>query len=98
MTTQVDWRARAQQTIDAVLAKAVGTGTVEVSSMVIAGHPAQVLLDACAGADLLVVGNRGHGGLTEILPDSVREHVITHATCPVLVMCHPTQAPSGSSE
>ena len=78
--------------------RALGADSVKISSAVIAGTPAQVLLDASAGAQLLVVGDSGHGGLTLTLPGSVREHVITHATCPVLVMCHPTQAPSGSSD
>ena len=31
------------------------------------GIAAQVLLDACVGADLLVVGSRGHGGFTKAL-------------------------------
>jgi nucleotide-binding universal stress UspA family protein len=96
LTTQVDWRTKAQQTIDTAVDRAIGADSVDVSSMVIAGHPAQVLLYASAGAQLLVVGNRGHGALNEILPGSVREHVITHATCPVLVMCHPTQAAPSS--
>lgn len=98
MTTRVDWRAKAQHTIDERLAGATGTDTVEVSSVVIAGHPAEVLLDASAGAELLVVGKRSHGGCTDQLPGSVREDVITHATCPVLVMCHPSDASAGTSE
>ncbi len=62
--------------------------------MVIVGRPAQVLVEASAGADLLVVGNRGHGGFPEMLPGSVREQVITHATCPVLVACRASEAPT----
>jgi len=92
MTTHVDWRTKAQQTIDTAVDRALGADSVKVSSAVIAGNPAQVLLDASAGAQLLVVGNSGHGGLTQTLPGSVREHVITHATCPVLVMFHATEA------
>ena len=92
LTTHVDWPAKAQQTIDAALESIVDTYSTEVSSVVIAGNPAQVLLDASVGAQVLVVGNSGHGGLTQTLPGSVREHVITHATCPVLVMCHATDA------
>ena len=92
MTPHVDWRTRAQQTIDTAVDRALGGDSVKVCSAVIAGHPAQVLLDASAGAQLLVVGNSGQGGLTQTLPGSVREHVITHATCPVLVMFHATEA------
>jgi nucleotide-binding universal stress UspA family protein len=96
MTTHIDWRSRAQQTIDTAVDRVAGADSVKVSSAVIAGHPAQVLLDASVGAQLLVVGNSGHGGLTETLPGSVREQVITHATCPVLVMCHATAAEPSS--
>jgi len=79
-------------TIDTAVDRALGADSVKISSAVIAGTPAQVLLDASAGAQLLVVGDSGHGGLTLTLPGSVREHVITHATCPVLVMFHATEA------
>ena len=92
MTAHVDWRTKAQQTIDTAVHSARGADSAKISSAVIAGHPAEVLLEASVGAQLLVVGNSGHGGLTETLPGAVREHVITHATCPVLVMCHTTEA------
>ena len=96
ITAHVDWPAKAKQTIDAAVDKAVDIDNVTVSSVVIAGHPAQVLLEVSVGAELLVIGNSGHGGFTESLPGSVREHVITNATCPVLVVCHTGKAPAGS--
>jgi hypothetical protein len=43
---------------------------VNVSSTVIAGQAAPVLLDASIGAELRVVAYRGHGALSEMLPDS----------------------------
>ncbi len=49
------------------------------------GDPADILLDEAEGARLLVVGNRGHGRLTEALLGSVGQHVIEHAACPVVV-------------
>ena len=97
LTARVDWPAKAQQIIDAGLEKAVDTYSTKVSSAALEGHPAQVLLEASVGAELLVIGNSGHGGFTESLPGSVREHVVTNATCPVLVMCHAFKAPAGSS-
>ena len=47
-----------------------GSG-VPVHARVVEGDPAQVLLDACDSADLLVVGSRGHGGFAEALLGSV---------------------------
>lgn len=98
MTTRVDLRAKAQQTIDARLAEAMSAASVKVSVVDIAGHPAEVLLDASVGAELLVVGKRSQGGFTDLLPGPVSDDVITRATCPVLVMCHASDASAGASE
>jgi nucleotide-binding universal stress UspA family protein len=59
---------------------------VEVRPRVAEGRAAQVLVDASEGADLLVVGNRGHGGLTEALLGSVGQYCVRHASCPVVIM------------
>jgi nucleotide-binding universal stress UspA family protein len=59
---------------------------VEVWPHVVEGRAAQVLVDAAEGADLLVVGNRGHGGLTEALLGSVGQYCVRHAPCPVVIM------------
>lgn len=59
---------------------------VTVTGEVAEGHPAEVLLKAAAGADLLVVGSRGHGGFAGMLLGSVSSHAVHHAHCPVLVV------------
>jgi nucleotide-binding universal stress UspA family protein len=38
------------------------------------------------GADLIVLGSRGHSGITEVLLGSVSSYVIHHACCSVLVV------------
>jgi nucleotide-binding universal stress UspA family protein len=59
---------------------------VHISAAVIEGHPAQVLLRAAEGADLLVVGSRGHGGFAGALLGSVSQHCAHHAPCPLIIV------------
>ena len=49
-------------------------------------QPAHALLEQAKGAALLVVGFRGHGGLSEALLGSVSQHVVHHAPCPVVIV------------
>ncbi len=58
----------------------------QIRPHVVEGHPVQVLLDAARGADLVVVGSRGHGGFSGALLGSVSQNVVHHAPCPVLIM------------
>ena len=69
---------------------------VSMRSHVVEGNPARVLLDAVAGADLLVVGSRGHGGFAEALLGSVSQHCVQHAGCPVVVIRSQTGTASTS--
>jgi nucleotide-binding universal stress UspA family protein len=59
---------------------------VKITSKVLQGNAAQVLLPESAEADLLVVGSRGHGGFAEALLGSTGQHRVHHATCPVVVI------------
>jgi nucleotide-binding universal stress UspA family protein len=59
---------------------------VKIRSTIIEGHPAPALVEASKGADLLVVGSRGHGEFAGMLLGSVSEHCVTNAHCPVLVL------------
>jgi nucleotide-binding universal stress UspA family protein len=53
------------------------------------GSAADVLIAESHGADLLVVGGRGHGGFTSMLLGSVTMQCVLHATCPVAVVHSP---------
>jgi nucleotide-binding universal stress UspA family protein len=59
---------------------------VEVRPRVVEGRAGRVLVDAAEGADLLVVGSRGHVGLAEVLLGSVGQYCAHHASCPVVIM------------
>jgi nucleotide-binding universal stress UspA family protein len=58
---------------------------VEVRPYVTEGRAGPVLVAAAEGADLLVVGCRGHGGLAEALLGSVGQYCVHHASCPVVI-------------
>lgn len=50
--------------------------------------PREALLSAAEGADLLVVGDRGHGGIPPLLLGAVSQASLVHAPCSVAVV-HP---------
>lgn len=57
-----------------------------VERLVGEGPAAQVILEACKGAELVVVGSRGRGGFSGLLLGSVSNQVAHHATCPVAIV------------
>lgn len=50
------------------------------------GPSAEVLLKAATGADMLVVGSRGHGTFAGMVLGSVSQHCVQHAPCAVVVI------------
>jgi nucleotide-binding universal stress UspA family protein len=58
----------------------------QASVSAVLGDPTEVLLGAAEGADLLVVGNRGRGSLSQALLGSTSARVSDHAPCPVVVV------------
>lgn len=82
-----DWEELAEKVLTEAIAEvATLPGTAPIQHRVIRGNAARVLLDASAGADMLVVGSRGHGGFVEALLGSTSQHCVHHATCPVVVI------------
>lgn len=59
---------------------------VKVVEEVVSDHPAAILTEASAGADLLVVGTHGRGALGSALLGSVGHAVLHHARCPVAII------------
>jgi nucleotide-binding universal stress UspA family protein len=78
------------ETVAEVTAEVTGERPpVPVRTTVLEGHPAYLLIQAADGADLLVLGCRGHGGFVGALLGSVSQYCVQHATCPVVVIRGP---------
>lgn len=92
-----DFEANAKNALVEALAEVSGVEPdVLVRPLVTEGFAAEVLLHEAQGADLLVVGSRGHGGLTSALLGSVSMYCVLHAHCPVLVLREGCQVPDGA--
>jgi len=61
---------------------------VLISTEVAVGSPAETITQRAAdlGADLIVVGTHGRGGVSHLLIGSVAERVIRLASCPVMTV------------
>jgi nucleotide-binding universal stress UspA family protein len=83
-----DMASTASDTLRTAVGAVMGQeeGGVTIRSHVREGYPARVLMDMADGADLLVVGCRGHGGFAGLLLGSVSAHCVHHAPCSVLVI------------
>jgi nucleotide-binding universal stress UspA family protein len=83
-----DWVTLTEKYLQESVARAVDElhSRVRIVTRVVQGHPAQALLNAATGAELLVVGSRGHGKLAGMLLGSVSQHCVQHAPCPVVVV------------
>jgi nucleotide-binding universal stress UspA family protein len=80
-------RSAAGAVLDAMVREAIpDANDVEIERRVIEGAAAAVLVEESRGADLLVVGSRGHGGFAQLLLGSVSQQCAHHAECPVVIV------------
>ena len=72
----------------AALAASVRESGLECQTVHLEGNPADEIVDYATkiGADLIVMGTHGRGGLRRLLLGSVAEKVLRAACCPVLVV------------
>ncbi|UCD38112.1 MAG: universal stress protein [Fidelibacterota bacterium] len=77
------------------LVSSTGVEDLQVDYLIREGEPAEVIIDIARGihsdmeepnSPLIVMGTNGRDSLKERLLGSVAEHVVRHATCPVLVI------------
>jgi nucleotide-binding universal stress UspA family protein len=84
-----DFRRGAEASLDQTLKEAGADADTEgltIERRVEQGQAATVLIEESQGADLLVVGSRGHGGFAQLLLGSVSQQCAQHASCPVVVV------------
>jgi len=79
-------RKAVREQTDKVLERLGGAVPPQVTVTAVAGFPADELLVASVGADLVVVGARGVGGFTDLVMGSISSQVTRHAHCPVAVI------------
>lgn len=85
--SDADFEAQARACLKETVDKALGDERqVPVSTAVLEGRAAAVLIEASQRADLLVIGSRGHGAFSGMLLGSVSWHCVQHAECPVVVV------------
>lgn len=64
-------------------------GDVDLRRILVEGDVKKLLVEMSRDARMLVVGNRGHSAVAELLLGSVSAYCVHHASCPVVVVKAP---------
>ena len=85
--TPAEVRQQVQQIADMSVSHVAAIAPeVGVMSILREAEAGPALVELSTGADLLVVGSRGHGGLREMLLGSVGTYCARHAHCPIVIV------------
>ena len=87
----MQWMVNEREDVEATLrsaAEQIGEAGVDVETHSRQGDPADAILDVAeeAGADLIIVGNKGMSGAKRFLLGSVPNKVSHHAPCSVMII------------
>ncbi|WP_127782016.1 universal stress protein [Rhodococcus sp. X156] len=95
-----DQVAEARRKLEAAeqLVRSVAGEPVSLDKQLVAGAPAEALVELSIGARMVVVGARGLGELTSGLVGSVSSAVSHHAECPVVILHDTDVAPAVTGE
>jgi nucleotide-binding universal stress UspA family protein len=78
--------SEAKARFEEALAAAPSLEGLDVERTLVAGNPAELLVEESRGAALLVVGASGRGSFSGMLLGSVSMHAVHQAHCPVVVV------------
>jgi nucleotide-binding universal stress UspA family protein len=81
-----DLKETAQEAVDGAISQLGPHPEVTITTKVVEGRPAHVLLDEAAGAELLVVGTRGLGGAAELFLGSTSHACAHRSPVPVVIV------------
>ena len=85
--TPTEVRQQVQQISDMSVAHVASVAPdIVVSTTLREAEAGPALVELSTGADLLVVGSRGHGGLHELLLGSVGTYCARHSHCPIVIV------------
>lgn len=76
----------AADTLVRLVERAAPDAAASIECRAVCDLPARALLEQSAGADLLVVGARGHGGFRGLLLGSVSQRCAQHTTIPLAIV------------
>lgn len=83
------FRAHCQHMLESTLEEVFGQDRpARLSTRLLHGRPAELLVEESNNARMLVVGARGAGGILGMILGSVSSALVSHAHCPVLVVRH----------
>jgi nucleotide-binding universal stress UspA family protein len=87
-TDAAPFEREGHEVLDRAVASLTGFASsgLEVQPVLVEEDAAAGLVRVAEGADLLVVGSRGHGGFVGLLVGSVSQRCVSHAPCSVVVI------------
>ena len=91
-----EMRERLDRDLNGAWSEAMRKARVNFRTLMREGRPAGVIVETAVRekADLIVMGSRGHGGLSELILGSVAHHVTHQARTPVVIV-PPSAVPAG---
>jgi nucleotide-binding universal stress UspA family protein len=89
--TMVEAIRKAAEELLAQAVSEAAAGEVTIEQRLVEIPAATALIEEARGAELLVVGSRGHGGFAGLLLGSVSQQLANHAPCPVVIVRPPDE-------